>query len=162
VTNGTTYYYVVSPTNAIGTGGNSSEASARPAQTFAKWIATVFPGQTDPLIVGPTSDPDGDGVTNLAEYLFASNPALTDAANAINCTTDALGNIILTFPVAKNTIGITYSVQQSADLVTWLDTGVAATILSDQGTYYSMQATLPRGANSRLFLRLAIFQEAAK
>ena len=156
VTDGTTYYYVVSANNPLGEGPNSSEQSAKPAQTFAQWIAAAYPGQTDPLIIGPYADPDNDGISNLQEYFFGTSPSIADSTNPVTFAMDAQGDLVMTFRLGKNAIGLTYSVEQSQDLVSWMDSGLAATVLSDNGAFYIMQATVPTGTYPRLFLRLSI------
>jgi autotransporter-associated beta strand protein len=41
---------------------------------FATWIATFYPGVTDPLVVGPGADPDGDGQSNSMEFILGGTP----------------------------------------------------------------------------------------
>ncbi len=42
---------------------------------FANWIATFFPGVSDPVIIGPDADPDCDGLSNYFEFVYQSDPA---------------------------------------------------------------------------------------
>lgn len=70
VTNGTTYFYVVSATNSAGTSGNSTEVSAKPALQTADVTVTVDPNQTksiSPWIYGINSY---SGVPNPPHVTF--------------------------------------------------------------------------------------------
>jgi rhamnogalacturonan endolyase len=157
VTNGTTYFYVVSAFSTSGTSARSAQVSAEPVQTFAQWQSSIFPGQNDPAIIGPSADPDGDGYSNLLEYFLATNPASgSDSTNAVTTTLDGSGNFVLTFRMSKNLSGVSYSIQQSSDLVTWKATDQKAVVISDQGSYYLMKATVPSSGQPKLFLRLSV------
>jgi hypothetical protein len=41
---------------------------------MATFMDGFFPGVTDPQIIGPAADPDGDGVSNLVEYALKGDP----------------------------------------------------------------------------------------
>lgn len=60
--------------------GNSvvlSNFIAAPQPGYATWIDGYFPGISDPAIIGPTADPDHDGVPNLLEYAMKGDPTST-------------------------------------------------------------------------------------
>ncbi len=156
LTNGTNYYYVVAAKNTAGTSGNSNESSAKPVPTFLQWAATAFPSQSDPAIIGPHADPDKDGYENLLEYFLGTVPGVADPGNLIRCTLDQSGNIVFKFPMSKNVANLSYSVQQAADVTTWLDSNVVPTVASDAGSYYQMEAAIPRNGQARLLVRLAV------
>jgi hypothetical protein len=157
LTNGATYFYVVTAASFDGAGPNSSIASATPAQTFTQWTGTYLPGTSDPAIVGPTADPDGDGLTNLLEYVLGSNPNAQDAPSSLmSCAADDNGHLVFEFHLSKNLSGISYTVQQSVDMIHWTETGVTPTVLNDEGSYNLMQALVALSPTSPLFLQLHI------
>ncbi len=41
---------------------------------FSEWAGDLWPGVSDPNIVGPNADPDGDGLTNLVEWALGLDP----------------------------------------------------------------------------------------
>jgi hypothetical protein len=159
VTNGTTYYYVVTGSNSSGAGGPSNEASAKPAQAFAQWMAGVFPGESNPQIVGPTEDPDGDGMASLLEYFMGTNPASSDAVRLV-CVLDGQGNAVVTFRMSKNLTGVKYSLDRSDDLNLWEDAGVPG-VATDMGSYELMQVTVPINGNAKPFFRLSVSMNAS-
>ncbi len=130
--------------------------SATPLQTLAQWQAASFSGQTDVAVIGATADPDHDGYPNLIEYFMGTPASSRDAAGLATAALDATGtNLVLTFRMAKYLSGVSHTIQQSSDLLTWTDTGVAASLAGDQGGYLLMHASVPAGP-SKLFLRLAV------
>lgn len=57
-------------------------SSSNGAQFYNDWAATNL--NTVPTQSGPTNDPDSDGVANLAEFAFGTNPLVgTGLGNAI-------------------------------------------------------------------------------
>ncbi len=47
--------------------------------SYLTWIATFFPGETNPAIIGTEADPDGDGQPNKIEFALGGDP--DDGAN---------------------------------------------------------------------------------
>ncbi len=45
-----------------------------PTTGYDDWIAGFFPGETEPGIIAPGSDPDGDGQPNYLEFALGGNP----------------------------------------------------------------------------------------
>lgn len=152
--NGVPRYYVVSVASGIAKGSSSAEVSATPASTFTQWIATSFPGQSNPSIIGAGADPDGDGFRNLIEYFLGGSPSSPDLQGAVNSTRDGGGNLVLTYRMAKNLVGITHDIQSSGNATNWQNTGIAPVLVSDQGSHLLMKATVPTNGASRMFLRI--------
>lgn len=46
-----------------------------PQAAFLTYMDAAFPGGTDPAVVGPNADPDGDGVPNWLEFARKGDPA---------------------------------------------------------------------------------------
>jgi autotransporter-associated beta strand protein len=69
------YLLRLTATNSIGQAWRelAVTVSALP-DGFEAWQSTHWPGITDPNIIGPAADPDGDGATNAAEFLAGTDP----------------------------------------------------------------------------------------
>jgi autotransporter-associated beta strand protein len=61
--------------------GTLTVTSGPSAATFASWIDSFFPGETDPNIVGPNADPDHDGIPNAVEMVIGNLPNQNLVAN---------------------------------------------------------------------------------
>jgi hypothetical protein len=68
------------------------------AQTYPAWRSAQFtPAElADPAISGPTADPDGDGISNLYEYLFVGAPLLSET------------HLAPTLEIVADTLALTY------------------------------------------------------
>ena len=67
--------YLGSPSTAVLTITNSAPAPS----AYAIWKTTHFgDNANDPLIAGDNADPDGDGVPNILEYAFGTDPNVAD------------------------------------------------------------------------------------
>jgi len=103
---------------------------------YDTWITGFFPGETDPAVVGATSDPDSDGQSNSLEFALGGTPnSGGDRAKVYHLNADSSSDgdttkeLILTFAVLQGTpaftgtpspaatsAGYTYTVQGSTDL----------------------------------------------
>jgi fibronectin type 3 domain-containing protein len=156
VTNGTIYYYILTAINAGGTSPNSPEVTATPAATLTQWASAAFGNSTDANLTGPNANPSGDGIPNLLKYFYALDPATNSGPPPVSTAPDNSGNLLLTFHLSKNLSGVTYQIQSSPDMINWTNTGAQGTVVSDQGTYYLMQASIPLGSNPGLYLRIKV------
>jgi surface-anchored protein len=53
----------------------------QPLRPYEEWTATNWPCECETNIIAAGADPDGDGVANLLEYAFASDPHLAQRTN---------------------------------------------------------------------------------
>ncbi len=90
--------------------------------TFEDWVASKFPGVTDPNIVGPGADPDGDGAPNLVEFAFGRDPSVKESALApLKASLDPADPTkrVLEFIRPKGLGGVSYILQVSDTLGGW-------------------------------------------
>ena len=120
------------------------------ASGYTTWQQTHFGTETDPAIIAPTADPDGDGVPNLLEYALGGDP-LTPATEPHVRITNIGQQLQLSFLRAR--ADLTYEVLASSDLVSWT---VIATNPGDVGE--EVTVTDPVSINPRRFLRLRVSQ----
>ncbi len=142
---------VASLTGKVRTGGvlNLLAMVDSDANGLPDWWEFTYFGVID---VNPNADPDGDGMTNLQEFLAATDP--TNAASRLAITSTAFLPHIgfqLTFPSAN---GVTYRVESSDSLEnnSWTTLGDDLT-----GTGTNLQATDPAASTrSKRFYRLEV------
>jgi autotransporter-associated beta strand protein len=158
--NGTTYYYVVTATNAVGTSGNSNQASATPAAPLSAledWRLTHFGSSSATGSAADDADPDADGFANLLEYALGTDPQ-AQSANLLQLEVTGLSPQPSYLEITFNRIGdpaLTYTVQGSSDLSTWIDVWTSTGASNTAGPV-SVPDSEPVSSASRRFLRLRI------
>jgi cyclophilin family peptidyl-prolyl cis-trans isomerase len=140
-----------------------------PADTYDSWAATqTFPGGQN----GTNQDPDADGWVNLQEFGFLGNPGLNNSTSQVvfsgsTGTTPSTRFLTVTFPVRKQTQGLSYSVEASMGLVgTWTElwkssdgfTGQLVVNAVDQSdrTVVTIKDSLAFSAQQNRFLRVTV------
>lgn len=74
LSNGTTYYYIVSAINDLGEGANSSEIAATTYSDIENWRFANFGTISNTGNAADNADPDGDGWTNAQERASGTDP----------------------------------------------------------------------------------------
>jgi hypothetical protein len=118
------------------------------ATNFTSWAADE--GLTGPES-GPTGDYDHDGIPNLLEYAFGTNPAVgASGPMVVNGSTLSVRGGPITMSVANGSggvdryamfarrddtawAGLTYTVEFTADLRNWVATTAIPTVVADDG-----------------------------
>jgi hypothetical protein len=143
-----------------------SQAASTPpptlTRTFTSWLQSYFTSDqlSDPSISGDAVDPDHDGLSNLLEYAFNSDPTKSSTTNRPYTTIDAT-YLSLIYTKVLGATDLTYVVQQSSDLLTWSPASPTNVVLADDGVTQTIKAqvpipTVPPNTPNKLFLRLSV------
>jgi hypothetical protein len=103
-----------------------------PTSWKASDISGGNPGLPDVLYPSdPNGDDDEDGLTNLAEYFFGTNPALA-SENPVSVSTSG-NSLSLNFTRNPFANGVTWQIQSSDDLATWSNTNLTGSSVTVTG-----------------------------
>ena len=75
------------------------------------------------VVAGDYADPDGDRLSNIEEYAFNTDPLACNATRSVTAslvTTNGQRFLAMTFPLVTAASDITYRIEASTDLQTWL------------------------------------------
>ncbi len=100
-------------------GATTSATITIAEEPFDAWRYARFGGSTDTAIVGETADPDGDGIPNLLEYAFGTDPAAPTPPSALPVVSTVSARPALTFTATKAAIDVQFVVEVSPDLASW-------------------------------------------
>lgn len=110
----------------------------------------------DPLVSADDADPDGDGLSNLAEFIAATTPTSAETAKAPTpLPPTAAAPLRLAFTVAKDSRSALAVPEISTDLKTWRSEGVILTPTGTEDATSRQLVASPANANAaRAFIRV--------
>lgn len=90
-------------------------ADVAPATPWTLWRIAHFAWETDPDLERPEADPDGDGIVNLWEYLFGTDPNAPDPRAPIRIARGggAEPSVAITFPWNTEAVDIDHRVERA-------------------------------------------------
>ncbi len=120
-----------------------------------QWRVTYFQTTANSGIAANTSDPDGDGWTNLLEYATGNNP-LVASANVLAISRQGQ-QMRCVFSRNPNASDVSSFIEWSTNLSgNWSSSGLEYQTLSSNPSWQSIQASVPLNGQPRLFLRLRV------
>ena len=157
VTSGTVYYYVVTALKTLAESARSVQQSATPLAPAQTWRQAKFGTTENVGSAADGADPDGDGLENLLERAFATDPLSSDAslAPSLHFGSPALS---LAYRRAKAATDLVFIVEESTDLATWTSAAGSATVVEEDTNCQVLRHTRPMSSDSRIFLRLKVTQ----
>ena len=132
---------------------------------FQTWETNEFPGQTtDPTVVGEMSDPNHNGVPNLLEYAFNSNPLQpgTEPLPVLSTVqVNGLEYLALTFTERNDDPNLIYTVQVTGDLTQQTDvwnsnTTVVSQVVNGNTTQMTVRDNTAISPTTKRFIRVQI------
>jgi N-acetylneuraminic acid mutarotase len=129
------------------------------ATTFASWEQNYFTQAqlNDPTISCDSCDPDSDGLSNLLEYGLNSDPTIPSGTPPYSTLDPTY--LSLTYTKALAATDLTYTIEESTNLIQWSPVTPVNQILTDDGFTQTIKAQVPKsdaGSGGKLYLRLRV------
>lgn len=123
-----------------------------PGYTYDRWVEEHFAGGS--ANSHAAGDPDGDGLVNLLEYAFGTNPAAPTGPGPLPVlTVEGDGQATFTWTARRDRADLTFAAEVSADGAAW--TEIPSTVTATTEESETRAAALPAGARAA-FARLKV------
>lgn len=117
--------------------------------TFEGWLEVNALSGAD---AEATADPDGDGMANLSEFAFGTNPTVHEGPRAPALLRKEDGSMVYRYQLSKVAQGITVQVLHSADVINWSPIPGTPSVVEDNSDYavYEIEVT-PTNSAERFY-----------
>lgn len=118
------------------------KSAAVSVKTWADFQTTALAGEP---LNGPQDDPDHDGVVNLLEFAYVTDPLNKDEAYFPEVTrVEDNGQTYLSMSIERNQDhAVALTVQFSSDLVNWVDGPAASTVTENSAIFLTVRDNTP-------------------
>ncbi len=158
---GIPYEYHIQAYNVAGYSDFAGLNVTTPTQ-YQSYLATYFTSQQleDPKIAGDMADPDHDGVSNLQEYAFGSDPTRA-SVSSLPAMSVQNGYLTISFTQRVAPTDVTYTVEVSGDMNTWnsgssYTTQVSATAIDSTTQRVVVRDNTLASSASKRFIRVRV------
>jgi len=124
--------------------------------TAGSWRQQYFGTTANAGPAADTADPDGDGIVNVLERFLGLNPLVADPPSALPYPLMVGTNFTLNYTHSLLATDLTWQVQWSPDLSTWLTNNITDLGVSTNGSTELRQGSVPASAGNPLFMRLQV------
>jgi alpha-L-arabinofuranosidase len=106
-------------------------------------------------VIDPTGSLVGDGISNLLKYALNLDP-LTPGDAGLPTVASNGKCLSLTYTQVLSATDITYTVEQSTDLINWSTANAQDEVIATNNGVQTIKASVAMGTNNPLFLRLRV------
>ena len=141
-------------TDGEGTGTTSQAVTISVDETgYVNWIG----GFPEVASIGPSEDPDHDGLLNIVEYYLGSLPDTVDVGTALPQFARDGASVTLTWWHLKSATDVSGVAEWSDSLGNWQTSGIVTEAVDETPTHRQLRATLVASpADPRKFLHLRV------
>jgi hypothetical protein len=119
---------------------------------FAGWVAERWPGLSAAAPErGPAADPDGNGMSNFAEWFAGLDPLRPDGAGKPQITVVDAGQLAIQFQQSRMADGFVYVVEESSSLNGWTVVSGVMEELTGSAMTRSFRMVIPRDGGRRFY-----------
>jgi hypothetical protein len=117
--------------------------------TYETWKTSYFTAGLSAVPLEPSADADGDGIVNMLEYAYGTDP-LTRENNPFQYGYTAGQGMTVQYPIATSRTDLTTTIQRSMDLIHWSSASITTSQLTAEGHKKTLQSfyQLPNGAEA--------------